>query len=290
MTVATLRDVLLPAIDGRYAVAGLVVLGWEDAKAYVEAAEALGCAVILQAGPGCRRHTPVPILGRMFRHLAEQASVPVVCHIDHATTLDACREGIDHGFSSIMIDGSMLPVADNIALTRAAVALAAGAGVSVEGEIGVVGYDGGLASAATSVAEAALFERETGVDALAISVGNVHLQTQETAVIDREALAAIEAVTRVPLVLHGGSGIPAATRRILARESRVKKFNIGTELRLAFGAALRRALAEQPDEFDRLKILSATMPASRDAAMAVMANLDPTRVQTRTDTIDTHAS
>jgi fructose-bisphosphate aldolase, class II len=281
MTVATLNDVLLSAMAGRYAVAGLVVLGWEDAIAYVEAAEELGRAVILQAGPGCRRHTPVPILGKMFRHLAERASVPVVCHIDHATTLDECREGIDHGFSSIMIDGSMLPLAQNIALTRQAVEIARANGVSVEGEVGVVGYSGGLASSHTSPEEAAILERETGLDALAISIGNVHLQTEEQARIDMEALAAIEAVTRVPLVVHGGSGIPVEVRRRLAMTTRVKKFNIGTELRQAFGAALRRVLADRPEEFDRLKILGATMPASREAAKAVIANLAPNDAQDR---------
>ena len=112
MTVATLKDVLQPALAGRYAVAGLVVLGWEDAKAYVEAAEELNLPVILQAGPGCRAHTPVPILGKMFRYLAERASVPVVCHIDHARTVEECVEGIDCGFSSVMIDGSMLYIAN----------------------------------------------------------------------------------------------------------------------------------------------------------------------------------
>ena len=101
MTVATLKDVLGAAIAGRYAVAGLVVLGWEDAKAYVAAAEELGLPVILQAGPGCRSHTPIPILGKIFRYLAEQASVPVVCHIDHARTVDECRSGIEHGFTSV---------------------------------------------------------------------------------------------------------------------------------------------------------------------------------------------
>ena len=96
MTIATLKDVLAPAMAGHYALAGLVVLGWEDAKAYVDAAEEAGCAVILQVGPACRKHTPVAILGKMLRYLADQASVPVVCHIDHAHTLEECLEGIDH--------------------------------------------------------------------------------------------------------------------------------------------------------------------------------------------------
>jgi fructose-bisphosphate aldolase, class II len=273
MTVATLAQVLQSALLGHYAVAGLVVLGWEDARAYVEAAEESQLPIILQAGPGCRKHTPVPILGKMFRVLAEQANVPVVCHIDHARTLDECREGIDHGFTSVMIDGSLLPLDANIALTQNVVALAKGFGVSVEGEIGVVGYSGGAASAVTSAEEAYAFEQQTGVDALAISIGNVHLQTEKSAEINMDALRSIEAVTQIPLVLHGGSGIPARMRRALAHTSKVKKFNIGTELRMAFGKALRNTLHTRPDEYDRIAILSSTMAASRLAAKTAMEEL-----------------
>jgi fructose-bisphosphate aldolase, class II len=273
MTVATLKEVLAPAMAGHYAVAGLVVLGWEDARAFVEAAEELQLPIILQAGPGCRKHTPVPVLGKMFRHLAERATVPVVCHIDHARTLDECREGIDHGFSSVMIDGSMLDLPANVDLTCRVVALAKTFGVSVEGEVGIVGYANGSASAVTSPDEAHVFERETGINALAISIGNLHLQTSKVADINMDALLAIEAATRVPLVLHGGSGIPSSMRQTLAANTRVKKFNIGTELRMAFGAAIRQSIANQPDEFDRIKLLEPTMTASREAARLVIAEL-----------------
>ena len=273
MTVATLTDVLQPAIAGRYAVAGLVVLGWEDAKAYVEAAEEARLPVILQAGPGSRKYTPVPILGKIFRYLAEQASVPVVCHIDHARTIEECREGIDCGFSSVMIDGSMLPLDENVALTARVVELAKLNNISVEGEVGVVGYSNEATSANTSPMEASRFQHETGVDALAISIGNVHLQTDKVARIDLEALRAIEAVTDVPLVLHGGSGIPSAVRRNLAATSRIKKFNIGTELRMSFGVSLRGSLASQPNEFDRIKILSPTISTSSLAAGAIIKEL-----------------
>ena len=273
MTAATLTDVLIPALDGHYAVAGLVVLGWEDARAFVEAADETGLPVILQAGPGCRTYMPVAVLGPMFRHLAEQARVPVVCHIDHATTLEDCVRGIEHGFTSVMIDGSSLQLDANIALTARVMEAARKAGVSVDGEVGVVGYADGRPSTATPPEDARRFAVETGVDALAISIGNVHLQTEKSDGIDFAALKAIEMVTRLPLVLHGGSGIASDIRRRLARETRVKKFNIGTELRMAFGAALRQSIAAEADAFDRNSLLGPTIPALRKAAAAIIREL-----------------
>jgi len=273
MTAVALSDVLSPAMSGGYAVAGLVVLGWEDACAYVEAAEETGIPIILQAGPGCRKHTPAPILGKMFRTLADQASVPVVCHIDHGYTAEECFEGIDNGFTSVMFDGSKLPISENIDRTAAIAERARATGVSVEGEVGFVGYAEGAVSAGTSPEEAARFDREANADALAISVGNVHLKTEKTAGIDFAAVRAVEAVTSLPLVLHGGSGIPVATRQKLARETRVAKFNIGTELRMAFGAALRKSLADQPATFDRNALLSPVIGPVKRATVAVIGAL-----------------
>ena len=275
MTVATLSQVLHTAQHGNYAVAGLVVLGWEDARAYVEAAEEAGLPVILQAGPGSRKHTPTPILGKMFRSLAEQASVPVVCHIDHAFTLQECVEGLDNGFTSVMIDGSKLEIAANIALTASVAQAARTFNASVEGEVGVVGYVNGSTSAFTSPADAQRFDRESGADALAISIGNVHLNTEKTSGIDLGALAQIEAATTLPLVLHGGSGIPADVRQHLARRTRVKKFNIGTELRMIFGQSLRHAIQAKPESFDRLELLSSTIAPMRQAAKSIMQELGP---------------
>ena len=119
MTLATLKDVLQPALAQGYAVGGLVTLGWEDMRAYVAAAEAENAPVILQAGPSCRAHTPLPILGKMFRYLAENASVPVVAHLDHGYTFDECKEALDSGFTSLMFDGSRKPLQQNIDETAA---------------------------------------------------------------------------------------------------------------------------------------------------------------------------
>ncbi|MEM7212849.1 MAG: class II fructose-bisphosphate aldolase [Pseudomonadota bacterium] len=258
MTLATLRDVLQPALCGGYAVAGLVTLGWEDMRAYVEAAETEGVPVILQAGPSCRAHTPLPVLGKMLRHLAEQARVPVVVHLDHGYEIDECRAALEAGFTSLMYDGSRKPLAQNIEETAEVAALAHGADISCEGEIGFVGYDQGVASEGTDPEQAARFVTETGIDALAISVGNVHLQTEQSGGLDEARIAAIEAVTDVPLVIHGGSGVPAAQRERLAQTTRICKFNIGTELRQVFGTALREAVAKDPSRFDRVQILADT--------------------------------
>jgi len=270
MTLSTLSQVLQPALKQGYAVGGLVCLGWEDMRAYVAAAEAENAPVILQAGPGCRAHTPLRVLGSMFRNLAEQASIPVVAHLDHGYTYEECREAIDSGFSSVMFDGSRKPVSQNIEMTAKIVEMAKAASVSVEGEIGFVGYSQGESSAGTLPDEAARFAAQTGVDAMAISVGNVHLQQEKAAELDIEALRAIEAVTDVPLVIHGGSGVPVEMRSYLARESKVCKFNIGTELRMAFGKALRTAVNQDPERFDRVSILKETENPVQLAAQEVI--------------------
>ena len=276
MTLATLAQVLQPAMTGRYAVAGLVTLGWEDMRAFVAAAEAEGCPVILQAGPSCRAHTPLPILGKMFRHLAENASVPVVAHLDHGYTMAECREALDSGFTSLMFDGSRKPLSQNLDETAEIAAMAHAAGISCEGEIGFVGYANGENSAGTDPEEAAQFARETGVDAMAISVGNVHLQQDKEGGLDIARIRAIEAVTSVPLVIHGGSGVPVAQREALARGSKICKFNIGTELRMAFGDALRLAVNKDPARFDRVAILKEThdplVLATRNVLRAFMAS------------------
>ncbi|TGD42278.1 class II fructose-bisphosphate aldolase [Pseudotabrizicola sediminis] len=273
MTIATLADVMQPALRGGYAVPGLVCLGWEDTRAYVMAAQAECAPVILQAGPGCRAHTPLPVLAAMFRHLAASVDVPVVVHLDHGYTLDECKAALDAGFTSVMFDGSKLPLDENIAQTAAVVALADAAGASCEGEIGYVGYAGGAGSAGTDPGQAARFAQETGVDAMAISVGNVHLQQGPGTGLDLARIRAIEALTDAPLVIHGGSGVPRGQRAELAVHTRICKFNIGTELRMVFGTALRFAVNIDPSRFDRLAILQDTHEPVFEAARTIFLGL-----------------
>lgn len=273
MTLATLSEVLKPALAGGYAVPGLVCLGWEDMRAYAMAAQAERAPVILQAGPSCRAHTPLLILGAMMRNLAESVDVPVVVHLDHGYTLEECREARDAGFTSLMFDGSRKPLSQNIEETAQVAQIAREAGISCEGEIGFVGYADGESSAGTDPEDAAIFARDSGVDAMAISVGNVHLQQDREGGLDLPRIRAIEAVTEVPLVIHGGSGVPLAQRAELSANSRICKFNIGTELRMAFGAALRAAVQADPDRFDRVAILKETQDPVMAAARAVIQGL-----------------
>lgn len=273
MTRATLAEVLQPAVAGGYAVGGLVCLGWEDMRAYARAAEAEGLPVILQTGPSCRAHTPLPVLGAMLGELADSVSVPVVMHLDHGYTTEECRIAVDCGYTSVMYDGSRLPLSQNIDETAAIAEMAHAAGVSCEGEIGFVGYSDGAESLGTDPDEAAVFARDSGVDAIAISVGNVHLQQNHEGGLDEGRIRAIEAVTEVPLVIHGGSGVPAAERTRLARTSRIAKFNIGTELRMAFGRELRGVLAGHADQFDRVAILGALEAPLEAAARGVLRAL-----------------
>jgi fructose-bisphosphate aldolase class II len=276
VTRATLSEVLNPAVAGGYAVPGFVCLGWEDARAFVAAAEAERHPVILQAGPGARAHMPLSVWGAMFDRLARHADVPVVSHLDHGTHGPEIAEAIAAGFSSVMFDGSRLPLDENIRQTAEIARIAHDAGVSCEGEIGFVGYQDGAESLGTDPEEAGRFCAETQADAIAISIGNVHLQERAGAQIDAARLAAIaQATGDCPLVIHGGSGVDAPTRQHLARSTPIAKFNIGTELRQVFGQALRQALAADPAAYDRIEILRAVHDPLVAAARRVIQGLKP---------------
>ena len=273
MTVATLSEVLCKAKENHYAVAGLVVLGWEDARCYAETAEELGLPIILQAGPGCRANTPVPILGKMFRYLAEQSSCPIVCHLDHGYSKEECIEGMENGFTSVMFDGSKLPLNENIEKTHEIAELAHQHNISVEGEIGFVGYSEGAASQSTDPLEAKEFADKSNCDAMAISAGNVHLQTNTSSSIDIDVIEKIQSLTSIPLVLHGSSGIDHKLRRKLASTTNVCKFNIGTELRKTFGDNLRKKINQNPNIYDRIQLINLPLEELKLVTKTVIENI-----------------
>ncbi|SVE13747.1 uncharacterized protein METZ01_LOCUS466601, partial [marine metagenome] len=162
-----------------------------------------------------------------------------------------------------------------IKLTSAIVKIAHKANVSVEGEIGFVGYNKGKMSIGTKIEEVELFAKESGADAIAISVGNQHLQTKKIAKIDISKIRAIENVTSSPLVLHGGSGIPANIRKKLARNYNIAKFNIGTELRMLFGNTIRKNILINKRSYDRIELLKPTIKETKKLTKKIISNIGP---------------
>ena len=273
MTAVRLSTLLKKANKNNYAIAGLVVLSWEDALAYTQAADETGIPIILQAGPSCRAHIPIPILGKMFRYLAEQTKVPICCHIDHGFSLKECKEGMDNGFTSVMYDGSKLSLSKNINNTSKIAKLAKSYKISLEGEVGIVGYHNGRISEGTNLIDAKKFANESGVDAMAISVGNTHLQTSKIAKIDINKIKNIQNVTKIPLVLHGSSGISYQIRKKIASHTNVAKFNIGTELRMVAGNSLRENFKSNEKIFDKLKLIKPTIANIKKKTKKIIKNI-----------------
>lgn len=217
---------------------------YEVAKAIIEAAEELDVPVILQCGKG-----EIDRMGGMegtvetAYRASKNATVPVVLHLDHATSFEYCNEAINAGFSSVMIDASALPFEENIAVTRKVARRAQPFGVSVEGELGrLVGEEGdiivkGPEAAQTDPEEALEYVQRTGVDALAVSIGTAHGQYTFTPKLNIKRLDSIRAkLNGLPIVLHGGSGTPFDQVEESIRHG-IRKVNICTDIQIAMGKA-----------------------------------------------------
>jgi len=272
MALVSLKEVLGKAMPADYGVPSFNVHNLEFVRGVMRATEELRAPVILAIAPVSIEHAGLEELAALARVHALRASVPVVVHLDHGRDLDVVRRSIDLGLSSVMYDGSDLPMAENIKRTRAVVEMAHRAGVSVEGEIGHVPMHADVASGAvtaeqlrqyfTRPEEARRFVEETGVDALAGAVGTVHRMPLQSARIDRGRLREIHEAVSVPLVFHGCTGMVDEEYRA-AYGSGVKKFNIGTRLVKAFEQGLQ---AEQAAGKGLLACLKAGASAVYESA------------------------
>lgn len=266
---AYMKELVQEAAKADYAIPAFNVFGYEDAAAVVRAAEEVNAPVILATNLAAVAHMPFAYIAPLLRRVAEEAQVPVVVHLDHGKSAEYVAEAIAHGYTSVMYDGSQLPLEDNIRVTREIVRLAEASGVSTEAEIGSVGYSDpslNLKREYSDPDEAKRFAEATGVDALAVSIGTVHRMETQGAPIDFDRLARIEAKVAAPLVLHGSTGVADEDLRRLAA-TRIAKVNIGTALRMAFGRTLRREMESYPDEFDRIRLFREPMEAVRLAAL-----------------------
>ena len=273
--ITNLKDILLPAQDKNYAVACFNVFGYEDARAVVDSAEARNASVILSINLDMRQFMTMEEIVGMLRPMAEKSKAPVCLHLDHTYEVDAVKEAIDVGFTSVMFDGSQLPISENISLIRDVVDYARPKGVSVEAEVGSVPYASGrdhIKSALTEVVDALKMEQQGEPDALAISIGNVHRLESGTVEIDLERFNELEKALNLPLVIHGTSGLEDKDIQTLSLRQ-VAKFNVGTVLRKSFGNSLRSTLESDPELFDRIAIMKKVIPDLKATASKVISLL-----------------
>jgi fructose-bisphosphate aldolase class II len=293
------KEMFDKAMKGKYAIPAYNFNNMEQLQAIIMACVETKSPVILQVSKGARDYANINLLRNMARGAGEYAKelgyeIPIVLHLDHGDSFETCKECIDNGFSSVMIDGSHLPYEENIAVTRKVVEYAHAHNVTVEGELGVLaGIEDDVSSEVshyTKPEEVVDFVTRTGVDSLAISIGTSHGANKfkpEDCTVDEKGnlippplrfdiLTEIEEkLPNFPIVLHGSSSVPqeyvetiqqygGALKEAIgipeeqlrkAAASAVCKINIDSDGRLAMTAVIRQTLAEKPGEFDPRKYL-----------------------------------
>lgn len=252
----TLDELLPKYIDKDAAVGAFNLAIFPDMQVLIEAAEELNAPVIMQLSPSVSEYMGYDYWGMVGREMAKRASVPVVLHLDHANKVEPIWKALDAGYSSVMFDGSQLPFAENVRITNEVVKRAEKYGVSVEAEIGSVAYLGKTThkDQLTDPKEAATFANASGCGCLAVSVGTTHMMRTQTANIHYNLLEEIQNEVKVPLVIHGSTGLPNEQLEKM-RTYHVCKVNIGTALRVAFDKGLRAELAEHPNDCIYMELL-----------------------------------
>ena len=293
------KDLFQKAVDGGYAIPAYNFNNLEQLQAILQACVETKSPVILQVSSGARKYANATLLRNMAKGAVEYVKelgyeIPIVLHLDHGDTFELCKDCIDSGFSSVMIDGSHHPYEENVALTKKVVEYAHANGVTVEGELGVLaGVEDDVVaeeSTYTKPEEVEDFVKRTGVDSLAISIGTshgAHKFTPEQCTLNEEGVLVppplkfeiLEEIEKripgFPIVLHGSSSVPMDQVNMInenggalkaavgipeeqlrkAAASAVCKINIDSDGRLAMTAAIRKTMKENPAEFDPRKYL-----------------------------------
>ncbi len=253
-----------------YAVCAFNVENMEMAQAAAWAAEELRAPMIIQTTPGTLQYASPGIFAGMVARLARDMAVPVALHLDHGDSFQLAQRCVLEGFTSLMIDGSSLPLDDNIRLTRRVVDMARG--LPVEAELGTVGGKEDTHDAKpqyTDPKQAARFVEGTGVESLAVAIGTAHGLYRGIPRLDIDLLCRIRQAVSIPLVLHGASGVPREQVRACINGG-VCKVNYATELRIAFSDGVKQALREYPDAFDPKKYLGAGRRAVKERAAGLI--------------------
>ena len=302
MSLVTSKEMFKKAYEGNYAVGAFNVNNMEIIQGIVDAAKQESAPVILQVSAGARKYANPIYLRKLVEAAIEDSGLDICLHLDHGEDFEICKQCIDDGFSSVMIDGSKHPFEENIALTKKVVEYAHSKGVVVEAELGkLAGVEDAVNVSAkdatyTDPDQAAEFVARTGVDSLAIAIGTSHgaYKFKGDPSLDFERLHKIESLLPdFPLVLHGASSVPrefvelcnryggeipgaaGVPEEMLRRAAQMSvcKINIDTDLRLAMTACIRQLFIENPSEFDPRKYLGPARTAIRDMVAHKMRNV-----------------
>ncbi len=269
MKFLTLAEILQPCLGQDWAVGAYDTCNLEITQAIVDAAAADQAPAIIMIYPHHTSQESWLTLVRLIEAEVERTCIPAALVLDHAKTLEEIECALAIGFSGVMIDASLKPLAENIELTCRAVELAHAKGVSVEAELGHVGggeedlTEDERQAHLTRVEEAQRFVGETGVDALAVSIGTLHGLYRGTPKLDFDRLSQLRAACQIPLVLHGGSDTPDADIR-RAIETGIDKINIWTDVRIPFLQALKEKLEDPIRTLEVSEALGAARGVARE--------------------------
>lgn len=259
------------ALAGGYAVGSFNVASYEMMEAVIRTAADNASPVIVSTSSAEARYLGPTVVVAAASALSIKYDMPVALHLDHGDSFEMAMQCIRAGYTSVMYDGSHHPLDENIEITQQVVAAAHAVGVTVEGEIGrIQGVEDDLIvdereASMTDVGEATRFAQETGVDALAVAIGNAHGFYKAEPQLDMDRLSAIRNATGTPIVLHGGTGIPADQIKE-AITLGIAKINVASKIRRAWMNALHKALADDPNTTEVRDV----MTAGRDGMAAAI--------------------
>jgi len=275
MPLVSMTELMQQAKREKFAVGQFNMNNLEFAKAIMEAAEEENSPFIYGVSEGAIKYMGLDYVVAIARAAAEKSKIPVVLHLDHGSSFEVAMQCIKAGFTSVMFDGSHYPLEENIRLTREVVNAAHAMGISVEGELGTIGGtedDLTVAEEDAKLAkpeEAIRFFEETKVDALAIAVGTAHGMYKGEVRIRYHIIEEVSSKVPVPIVLHGGSGVPdEAIRKSI--ELGVGKINVNTENQVAMTNAIKEVFAKKPDVYDPRKYLGPAKDAMKEVVKSKM--------------------
>ncbi|MBQ6809026.1 MAG: class II fructose-1,6-bisphosphate aldolase [Firmicutes bacterium] len=304
MPIVTSKEMFEKAYAGGYAIGAFNVNNMEIIQGITEAAKEVEAPLILQVSAGARKYANHTYLMKLIEAAAIETGLPICVHLDHGDSFELCKSCIDGGFTSVMIDGSHLPFAENIALTRQVVEYAHAHGVVVEGELGrLAGVEDAVNvseedSSYTRPEEVEEFVSRTGVDSLAIAIGTSHGAFKfKPGTKPQLRFDILEEVSRrlpgFPIVLHGSSSVPQEYVKIVnenggaladaigvpeemlrhAAELSVCKINIDSDLRLVMTAAVRQHLNQHPEHFDPRQYLKPARESIKEMVKHKLVNV-----------------